>query len=184
MSKDRESALPPTRSKLIHEALSSLIGLPLSETYRAADVRAFGFGGLSKLDNGGFTTPYVIHIQTGWRLQTDSLLLTGYEDFLVHADGETAADWRPGTARLSIQDVLCKEFVFGPGGNIEEPMISAHTVSKVSADDLGGAVLRFSNEASLIIFPIRSRGELWRLFRGQPNFPHFVVSAESIGEEK
>ena len=171
-----------TRKAIIANALAVLKGQALCETYRAADMRTFGFGALRQVANGLQPT-YTLHIQCAWRLRTEASIVTGSDDFYVPSDKEDRS-WRPGTKALSLQDVKCALLVYGEGGKLGQATIEAPTVARVDNDGFGDVTIVFSNGAILEIFPIGSTGEYWRLFEPETTVPHFVASAEYVAYEQ
>src|SRR6266849_1572963 len=69
---------PPTRQQVI-AALSQIIGLPLTATRRAADMRTFQFGTLRPVDRGS-VGDFALHVQCPWRIEGPDGIVTGRMD--------------------------------------------------------------------------------------------------------
>jgi hypothetical protein len=50
----------------------------------------------------------------------------------------------------------------------------------VDADEFGGAAISLGRDFVLRCFPAGTRGEDWRLFRPQTDFPHLVVTGGAV----
>lgn len=68
-----------TRQQVI-AALSQIIGLPLTEAGRAADMRTFEFGTLRPGDRGGSVGDFALHVQCPWRIERPDGIVTGRLD--------------------------------------------------------------------------------------------------------
>ena len=170
------------QAKAIVEALSVLKGLQVSDTFSAADLRAFGFGSLQETDDG-LQPRYVIHIQCPWRLELSGQVFTGFDDYFMPPDESQQRSWTPGSGVPSLQDLKCNEFVYGRVERWTCPRSDAPIVSSAVGDRFGGAMIRFQGGEVLKIFPCGSKGDLWRLFEPGARKPHFVISSKGANLE-
>ena len=146
--------------------LSPLIGLRLSASYRAADMRIFHFGTMRKVAKGS-VGEYALHVQCPWRIQTNDRIITGRHDLFTPVEVPAGFDWKNWTwdGNETLQDRLTSDLL----ANTEL------TVQAVITDRHGGVTLNLSGGYVLVLFPASSRGEDWRVF--VPNCEHhFVVS--------
>src|SRR4051794_21768778 len=89
----------------IEEALRSLVGLKLSSTHRAADMRIFSFGEITTSDIGGTRAKYGLHVQCPWRIDGPDGIITGRRDLWDHISGKLMPDdWEP-QRNDNVQDV-------------------------------------------------------------------------------
>ncbi|MBN1588017.1 MAG: hypothetical protein JW888_00715 [Pirellulales bacterium] len=156
------------------EQLRVLIGLKLSGTGRACDMRMFDFGELRPYEKGE-CGQYALHVQCPWRIETADRILTGRHD-LFHPAEETdefdadAWDW---TENETLQDRKVRQFI----------ETACPTVEDVATDAHGGAVMQLSGTYRLVLFPAGTQGEDWRLFRPASEKRHFVVRGGRVEEE-
>lgn len=160
--------------KTIHDWLAKLIGLRLSASWRAADMRVFHFGTMNRR-NGGSVGEFALHIQCSWRIDGRDAIVTGRSDLwepIHRPDGFSYNDWdydRDG----NLQDKLIGELLERSNDLIVESV-------DVSAN--GSFSVGLSDQCQLLVFPEGSSGEDWRLFR--PGFTeesdHLVISGGAI----
>ena len=165
----------------VERQLIPLIGLPLSLAHRVADLRIFQFGDIRLVD-GGAIGRYAIHIQCPWRIEQDDHIVTGQTDLWEPLDSATVRDWDDWQydRDLNLQDSVLS--VFMPTHNPANQPQSAHQliVEGVQADNYGGAIITFTHNYRLVIFPAGSRGEDWRIFQPGTNTSHFVIAGGEI----
>lgn len=157
---------PATRQQVI-AALSQIIGLPLTEVGRAADMRTFEFGMLRLGDRGGVVGDFALHVQCPWRIEAQDGIVTGRSDL-----------WEPVNDNAPFDE----NWDYDKSPNLQDARVtqwlaqheSAFVVTSVEADEFGGAAISFDQGFLLRLFPAGTRGEDWRLF--QRGAPHFVVS--------
>ena len=70
----------------VREELQHLIGLKLSRTALAADMRTIQFGNTEARMGGGVVGEYALHVQCPWRLEDNTHLITGNDDLYVPCD--------------------------------------------------------------------------------------------------
>jgi hypothetical protein len=160
----------------VREHLQPLLGLRLSASYRAADMRVFHFGTLRQVGTGA-VGEFALHVQCPWRIQARDRIVTGHHDLFEPAEVTEHFDWESWDwdGNETLQDKLISEFLAE----------IAPTVQGVVTDACGGAILDLSGEYALVLFPAGTKSEDWRLFRpGRQG--HFVVSGgrEEPGEQR
>lgn len=161
--------------------LRPLAGLRLSLARRASSMRVFHFGVIRPYPPGT-VGEFALHIQCPWRMESLEGMITGSEDL-----------FRP----MSMTDTKCpnfnwKSWSYDKDGCLQDELIekwlqehdldtpsfkeneSSLLVNEISADCCGGATIRLSGGYSLVLFPSRTRGEHWRIFR-PGDLSHFVV---------
>ena len=81
-----------------HEALSSLVGLPVLKIGRAADLLWIHFGSWRDIParNGGTRAvgDWALHIQAPWRIIKDQTILVGDWDMYRYFEDGTQFDWQ------------------------------------------------------------------------------------------
>lgn len=156
------------------EHLRPLIGLRLSSSWRACDMRIFDFGELRSHGKGQFGE-VTIHVQCPWRIETPDRILTGRHDLFKPPEETEGFDWDSWdwTENHTLQDRLVEEFVTTANPTVEDVATDAH----------GGAVLKLSGGYRLILFPAGSTSENWRLFHPGCEGTHFVVKGGRVEED-
>ena len=151
--------------------LDSLKGLPLSASYRGADMRIFHFGEMREVD-GGAVGEYALHVQCPWRIEVAGRIVTGRHDLFRPAHESEDFDWDSWDWDRSdtLQDSRVEEF-------LEQ---ACPVVESVSTDAYGGARLRMTDGSALVLFPAGSTAEDWRFFRPRVDGAHFVVSGGCV----
>jgi len=156
-------------------AFAGLVGLQLTTTYLAADMRIFGFGprrerpilyGPRKGETG-IVGSHALHLQGPWRLRQDNKIVTGRSDLFVF-EGDTAPpDWHyeQGNSR---QCVICERVV--------RPAPRVHAVSVVP--ELGEVSIQFEGDLALDLCPDSTVLEAWRFFEPSGDADHVVFPVE------
>jgi len=174
-------------AKQIDAALSPLIGLPLWNSHRAADLQTFGFGephrrtirfGPRKGEEGE-VHEYALHIQCAWRICGPTGIVVGSNDF-NHRSGpdpfDTPDDWNRDVANANRRDQQIRAWLAGV----------PYVVERASADVVGGFSMAFARGFTLDVFPDDSLdgeySEHWRLLRPGDTSSHFVVSGSGISD--
>jgi hypothetical protein len=163
---------PQTRSRVM-DALSQIIGLPLTASRRAADMRTFQFGTLRQVDRGS-TGEFALHIQCPWRIDGPDGIVTGRLDLWEPAGDEpkrNIEDWDYEKSP-NLQDDRMERLLARRG--------SLMVVTSADADEFGGASITFDDAFVLRLFPAGTRGEDWRFFRPTTSVPHFVIVGGAV----
>ena len=147
--------------------LEELIGLPLSESYRAVDMRIFHFGTMKPVKQGA-VGEFALHVQCPWRIEMNDKILTGRHDLFTPAEEPKDFDWDSWDwdGNETLQDRLVDEFIKKYPRNVID----------LFTDSYGGARIELSGGHSLVLFPAGSQSEDWRLFQPQRDGEHFVIS--------
>jgi hypothetical protein len=155
-----QNAKPSTRAQVVAK-LSQIIGLPLSASRRAADMRMFQFGTSRPVGD------FALHVQCPWRIEGPDGIVTGRLDLWEPVEDNAPFDehWDYENSP-NLQDTLLERWL-----REHEPSL---VVKSVDADECGGASITFGGGFVLRMFPAGTRGEDWRLF--QTGAPHFVIS--------
>jgi hypothetical protein len=170
----------------IESKLQKLIGLKLSRTSLAADMRVLQFGKSLSLARGGVVGEYALHIQCPWRLEDNAGIITGNRD-LYHAykkrdEPNDSFDWERDD---SLQDGMLREVLQGFDESTRQIVNATNllVVEDVQADSAGGFCLALSGGYRFLVFPSSTRSEAWRFFKPSTDefdsdAPHFVVPHE------
>lgn len=179
-------AMASTTEMRVHEELQKLVGLELTATARAADMRSFHFGEL-RMRRGKTVGRLALNVQCAWRVEGPGGVLTGRADLWEPTEalrGDDLERWdheRDG----NLQDQRIAEWLghqdprAGACLDVADPPI----VLAARATPFGGAEIDLSGGYRLTLFPAGSAGEDWRLFRpsdGEEDTPHFVVTGGRI----
>src|SRR6516165_2784203 len=81
---------PAMRQQMI-TALSQIVGLRLSATRRAADMRTFQFGTLRMVDRGS-VGDFALHVQCPWRIEGPAGIVTGRLDLWEQVEDNAPFD--------------------------------------------------------------------------------------------
>jgi hypothetical protein len=151
----------------VREHLEPLVGLKLSASYRAADMRMFHFGETHAFDRG-HVGEYALHVQCPWRIETTDRIITGRHDLFRPAEETENFDWESWDwdGNETLQDRLVS-------GLLAKNEL---TVQDLATDCHGGATLKLSGGYALVLFPASSQSENWRVFKPCGEGEHFVVS--------
>jgi hypothetical protein len=170
---------PRSTREMALAALSRLIGLPLTGSHRAADMRIFQFGKLrSAVSKSPKRKPrlvgdWALHIQCPWRIDRPEGIITGRMDLWLSPDGEYLPDDLPhGDELPNLQDVQVQTWL--------EQNASSLIVKSVDADQHGGGSVEFVDGSAIRFFPAGKHGEDWRLFRPGSDEHHFVITGGAV----
>lgn len=165
-------------NEVAEKCLGSLIGLPLSNAGRAADMMWFSFGKETKVtDSRGchkHVGEYALHVQCAWRLVGPHGIIVGSGDIHYPAEnikGGSDFNWDvPGANRC---DERINKFL-----QSQQPSLLVETIS---GDFIGGFKIRFAGNFLLEVFPCNSSAvEEWRLFQPGANRPHCFLKGGLI----
>jgi hypothetical protein len=166
----------------IQEAASALIGMPLWDAGRAADLAWFAFGDRRTVrdfhGNSKEVGEFALHVQCAWRLVQRDTTVVGNRDLYYPAGWGMDSPDVPADFKWDVQ-----------GANrLDERLMlffqqdrKGLIVDRVEAGFAGALQIFFQDETVLEIFPNDSfAGEHWRLFRAYRDEPHFVVTGKGI----
>ena len=166
----------------ITAALRILIGQPISNCWRAADMHIFEFGPRRQTTNHKGEPIEVsdlrLHVQCRWRFVDADRILFGRDDLLYPADTSIPHDEFDWGQQESVADVLRRRW-FDQHGE------AAPVVTSVQGERYGGFRIELSSGFALETFPCDSRrgehSEHWRLIiNDSPDSNHFVVCGYGI----
>jgi len=177
------TANQPSLISEVTKALGPLMGLKLSISRNAADMKVLHFGEIKPHPDSGTMGDFALHIQCPWRIVTSDRVITGSHDYHEPADPKEDWDaWEPSRPRNRLQDKRLLELFpqYDPGTKSLVNATALLVVDEVEADIFGGIDLHLSGGYRLQIFPVStsessSWGEQWRFFK--PFAQHFVVVA-------
>ena len=104
----------------IQDILKVLVGLPLSHSFRAADMRMLHFGKARVVENGR-VGDYALHLQCPWRVEGPDGIVTGSDDLWEPANED---DWHENWSydgSVTLQDVQLRELLGEPGAGTTSP---------------------------------------------------------------
>lgn len=157
-------------------ALCQIVGLPLTASRRAADMRTFQFGKLRSVERGSIGD-LALHVRCPWRIEGPEGILTGRLDLWEPIDVDSKLNDEAWDYEKSpnLQDFRLDQWLSRNG--------SLLVVENVDADNLGGGAIFFALGFVLRLFPAGTRGEDWRLFRPKTDAAHFVISGGAVEPE-
>jgi hypothetical protein len=167
--------------------LKPLVGLRLSATTRATDMRCFRFGEVRETAEGA-SGGYTLNVQCPWRIEGPQGIVTGDSDLCEPAEDSPDIDWDAWDfeENANLQDSLIE--VFQQGYDLQTGSFNDETdklvVEAVSGDAYGGATLTFFGGCRLAIFPAGTRGENWRVFRPGSGERPFVIAGGRVETEE
>jgi hypothetical protein len=173
-----------TLADRITNELRVLIGEPISDCWRAANMQVFEFGPMKKFVNrkgeeveGG---DLKLHVQCRWRMVDGTRILFGRDDLLRPANERIPLDDFDWDKDDSILDVVQREWF------VQHRKAPMHVVS-ATGDDYGGCRIDLEDSVSLEVFPCDSdRGEYsehWRLLGHRSDGSHFVITGCGVEED-
>jgi len=167
----------------IEQALSVLVGLPLWDSGRAADLQWFHFGKsrtvITRKGTSKEVGDYALHVQCAWRILASDSIVVGSSDLYYPPgnprDRPDDFDWevpegnrRDQRIRLFMQE------------HAAQPLV----VTSVEADKVGSIRLSLTHGYSMEVFPDDSvndeYSEHWRLFQPSTETEHFVITGRGI----
>jgi hypothetical protein len=167
----------------IEKELSVLVGLPLWDAGRGADLEWFHFGEHRQVaDRKGRLKEigeYALHVQCSWRIVSSDQVIVARRDLYYLPDGSVDLsddfDWDKQMGNW--RDVRMHAFLKEHGS---QPLI----VTAIKGGRAGSVSISFTEDFVLELFPDDSlSGEHWRFFRPSVDESHFVVTGEGIKPE-
>jgi hypothetical protein len=173
-----------TLADRISSELRVLIGKPMTDCSRAANMQVFGFAPRRQKRNRRgeiVELGYIrLHIQCRWRFMDERCILFGRDDLLVPADDSVLMvefDWDAAESAL---DVAQRNWFASQRSDL--PAVIA-----VGGDAYGGFRISLAGGYTLECFPCDSRrdeySEHWRLVGHRADGSHFVVTGDGIEGE-
>ncbi|MBX9787844.1 MAG: hypothetical protein K2Y37_02925 [Pirellulales bacterium] len=170
-----------TLAERITTELGSLVGQPIVECSRAANMQMFGFGTLQKKTNRKGEVVEVsqlsLHIQCRWRLVDANSIVFGRDDLLYPADDAIPWDDFDWDKNPSVLDVVQLEW-------FAQRLLRPLKVVSACGDNYGGFQISLGGDFGLEAFPCDSRrgeySEHWRLFGHRDDGSHFVITGDGV----
>jgi hypothetical protein len=161
--------------------LSVLVGQPLGDGWRAADMQVFEFGPRRQIPNrsGGLVEvgAFAIHLQCRWRFVDGRSILFGRDDLSRPADESTPAEQFDASRGESALDVARRSW-------FDRHRPSPPVVLEARGDTYGGFRIALAGGYALECLPCDSRrgeyAEHWRLLGHRPDGSHFVVTGDGV----
>ena len=174
-----------TLADRITAELQVLIGEPLSDCGRMADMQGFDFGPKhQRVDRKGEeveVSDLAIHVQCRWRVVDATQILFGRDDLLRPADETISLDDFDWDKDESVLDAVRRKWF---AKHITAPL---HVVD-ATGDTYGGFRITLEQDVVIEAFPCDSRrgeySEHWRLFGHRSDGSHFVVSGYGIEDDR
>lgn len=161
--------------------LRVLVGQPIYDCWRAADMQIFEFGTAKQyLNRKGVEVEAAdlrLHVQCRWRMVDGSRILFARDDLLRPANENISSDRFDWDNDKSILDVVQRQW-------FEVHRAAPPKVIDVAGDQYGGCRIELEEGFVLELFPCDSdRGEYsehWRLLGHRKDDSHFVVSGYGV----
>ena len=172
-------------SQRIASELQLLVGQPLSDCWRAANMQVFEFGPIKKYMNRKEEevegSDLRLHVQCRWRVVDGRRIIFARDDLLRPANESIQPEDFDWDKEESVLDVVQRSW-------FHSHRAAPVKVVQVAGDVYGGCRIVFEGHLTLELFPCNSnRGEYsehWRLLGHRPDGSHFVVTGYGIeGEE-
>jgi hypothetical protein len=170
--------------EMIEQAFQALVGLPLWDAGRTADLVWFAFGDRRIVIDERRGTKEVgtiaLHIQCAWRIVGPEGIVVARRDIYYPAGEDPYHeiddfDW--GTLGASRFDEHIAAWIAARAA-------TPSNVIGAEGDCIGGFKLSLSDGFAVEAFPVDSLdGEHWRVFRPYTEAPHFVVTGRGIEED-
>jgi hypothetical protein len=168
--------------KQIETAMGVLIGMPLWQCTRAADMACFQFGQRRKVEgrNGREKEvgDWALHVQCVWRITQGGRVAVGRQDLYY-------------PAKYVQDEPLPHDFDWDRGPNRHDKLLASlfrngtreFAVREIEVGIAGSFRILLEEDFSLAVFPSDSlAGEHWRLFEPDRDGPHFVVTGNGVEE--
>jgi hypothetical protein len=163
----------------IENMLDKLIGYPINEIGRAADLLWIHFGKMELMPVRVLKKKQVvskkvgdwaIHIQCPWRLIHRGTIILSWRDMHYNPDGKTSYDWNKGGENRF--DFLVQKIN-------DEIGLEKMKVTSIIVGEVGSFSLLIGNEYTVDVFPDEINtdeySEYWRLFQPKLEKDHFIV---------
>jgi hypothetical protein len=157
--------------------MESLVGLKLTIVRNAGGTKVFHFGGPVS-DKGCMVGKWALHVQCPWRLERAGRIVTGLADYYAPAEDNKDEFWDPDSAATGhLQDQILGDLLggFDPNTRSYLNQTDGLRVEHAACDSFGGARIDLAGGYRLVIFPVGTRGEQWRLFEPGSDSPHLVL---------
>lgn len=163
----------------ISEALSVLIGKPIFDCWRVANMQIFEFGECQKILNRRGceveVADWKLHLQCRWRMVDGESIVFGNDDLYYPADEKLPWDEFDWDKQESVLDLRQQEW-FAINRD------KKRKVTDAIGDIYGGFQIKLEGGFRLEAFPCKSfqdeHCEQWRLFESESE--HFVIDGDGV----
>jgi hypothetical protein len=173
---------PLSIQQQVESVIAPLVGMPLWDAGRAADLLWLAFGQRQTIQDfrgeSREVGEYALHVQCAWRFVKDEKVLVGNRDLYYPRGYRDPKDEIPKDFNWDVQganrcdEVLATLFAGGAKQFI---------VQRVNASTAGELTLLLEDGLALQIFPNDSLdGEHWRFFRPGSDVPHWVFTGQGL----
>ena len=146
----------------------------------AGNMRMFHFGEIVRSEKG-VAGEYALHVQCPWRIERESAIVTGYQDwYRKDADGNLFDPDDDPAHGGSLQEQRLRGLFHCSAEQTRSVVNGTETwfVTDVAAEAQGGCRIVLDGRLAIVLFPCASDGEHWRLFRvHDDSFEHFIVES-------
>jgi hypothetical protein len=166
----------PDRSKLadqITRELQFIVGQPLGDCWRAANMQIFGFGQRVQPHE---PVPIRLHVQCRWRFVDQQRIIFARDDINAPADETIDPEEFDWDREESLLDAKSKEWFAERSSRIK--------VIRAAGDVYGGFRIDFEKGFALEAMPCDSNfgeySEHWRIFGHRGDESHFVITGYGV----
>ncbi len=173
-----------TLAERISVELRVLVGHPIVDCWRAANMQIFEFGPQTQIVNRKGEEVKIgelrLHVQCRWRLVDAEKIIFGSDDINYPADDSISLDEFDWDKQPAVLDRAQRRW-------FSEHQDSPQKVIAVRGDGYGGFQLQLDGGVELQAFPCGSRrgeySESWRLLGHRADGSHFVVTGDGVEGE-
>ncbi|MCC6126248.1 MAG: hypothetical protein IT426_14920 [Pirellulales bacterium] len=170
-----------TISEKITAELSVLLGQPIGDCWRAANMQIFEFGSrhrkLNRMGEEIEVSDFRLHVQCRWRMTDAKSIIFGRDDLNYPADDSILLEEFDWDKQPSVLDMRQKQW-------FEEHRAQPLKVVYAHGDVYGGFRIALEGDFALEAFSCDSRkdeySEHWRLLGHRTDGAHFVVTGHGI----
>lgn len=158
--------------------MEALVGLELTTSFLAADMRMFGFGP-PRPRGRGVTADLSLHLQCPWRIVSGEAIVVSSSDLYSYGGPGDAPDEWTYDDGLSLQNQRLEQLL-GPRVPLGDGYCyrSGLVVTAASKSANGDLAIAFSTGPILQVFPVSTDDEQWRLFVPGGGAAHLVFGGE------
>jgi hypothetical protein len=173
---------PLSIQQQVESVMAPLVGMPLWDAGRAADLLWLAFGQRRTIQDfrgeSREVGEYALHVQCAWRFVQDEKILAGNRDLYYPRGYKDQRDEFPKEFNWDVQGAnRCDEML----AELFAGAAKQFVVLRVNAGQAGELALLLEGDVTLQIFPNDSLvGEHWRLFRPGSNAPHWVYTGNGL----
>ena len=168
----------------INDILKVLVGLPLSDSFRAAGMRILHFGKVRVVEGGRFGD-YALHLQCPWRVVGPDGVITGMDDLWEPVNED---DWDENwnyEDSDTLLDARLNELLRGTGLGTKSSRSETIRliVEAVEATGIGDLRISLTEGYKIEVFVCGGRAEDWRFFKPGSDDGHLVFEGGKMAIE-